>query len=272
MDVIFSGVGEAFDEARSNTSLIVSHQSSGSLRQILLDCGFNAAHAFWRHAPQPLNLDAVWVSHFHGDHFLGLPLLILRFWDENRRKPLAIVGPAGIQEKVVAAMDLAYPGFLPRIEFPIHFYPVDTSHHLRLAGLDWSFAPNDHSQSCLAVKIAHNGVSLFYSGDGRATPQSENLARDASLVVHEAFTINSLQGGHSTVKDSIAFARRARARTLALVHLNREVRSRQFQLLDSIIQAVDDLTVLLPEAGDRIALQQTPPSRGALPRGLPPAD
>ena len=81
MRVIFSGVGEALDENRSNTSLIVTHSASESFQQVLLDCGFSAAHAFWRYAPEPLHLDALWISHFHGDHFLGVPLMLLRFWE-----------------------------------------------------------------------------------------------------------------------------------------------------------------------------------------------
>jgi ribonuclease BN (tRNA processing enzyme) len=254
MEVIFSGVGEAFDEYRTNVSLIVTHRISGQLYQILLDCGFSAAHAYWRYAPEPLNLDLVWISHFHGDHFLGLPLLMLRFWEENRRKPLTILGPQGIEEKVNSAMNLAYPNFLQRIQYPIHYQEADPSQTFELAGTRWSFADSDHSQSCLAVKIVKDDMSLFYSGDGRATPSSEALAKNCTLVVHEAFTIKGLQGGHGTVEECIAFARRTQTNTLALVHLNREVRNQQSEMLQQTIQGIDDLTILLPESGDTVRL------------------
>jgi len=252
MHVIFSGVGEALDENRANTSLIVTHQAPGSFRQVLLDCGFSAAHAFWRYAVEPLNLDALWVSHFHGDHFLGVPLMLLRFWEENRRKPLTIIGPPGIENKITMAMELAYPQFIPRIQYPMQFLEADPARSMQAAGFTWSFAPNDHSQSCLAVRVSREGSSLFYSGDGRPTPDSEILARDCSLMVHEAFTIDNRQAGHGTVLDCIAFARRTRARTLALVHFNREVRNQQSRLLKATLETVEDLTVLLPEAGDQL--------------------
>ncbi|MGB5985027.1 MAG: ribonuclease Z [Desulfobacterales bacterium] len=255
LQVIFSGVGEAFDENRTNTSMIVTHHTGGSLQQVLLDCGFSAAHAFWRHAPEPLNLDAVWVSHFHGDHFLGLPLLLLRFWEENRRKPLVIIGPAGVEAKVTAAMELAYPNFLPRIQYPIEFHPVNPADRLIMAGLSWSFAPNDHAQNCLALRISTADISLFYSGDGRPTSESEALAQNCDLMIHEAFTIETLQGGHGTVRDCIEFARRVKARMLALVHLNREVRNGQSGVLRQTLESVSDLKVLLPEGGDQVTLK-----------------
>lgn len=81
MQVQFIGVGEAFDERYANTSVLVTVPGPDGPTHVLLDCGFTAAAAYYRHANVGATLDAVWVSHFHGDHFLGLPLLLLRFWD-----------------------------------------------------------------------------------------------------------------------------------------------------------------------------------------------
>jgi ribonuclease Z len=68
--VTFVGIGEAFDEGLGNTSVLVRFPSPpAAAGQILLDYGFTPAHAFWRCSPDPMGLDAIWVSHFHGDHF-----------------------------------------------------------------------------------------------------------------------------------------------------------------------------------------------------------
>ena len=77
MQVQFIGVGEAFDERYANTSVLVTVPGPDGPTHVLLDCGFTAAAAYYRHANVGAALDAVWVSHFHGDHFLGLPLLLL---------------------------------------------------------------------------------------------------------------------------------------------------------------------------------------------------
>ncbi len=92
MRVCFLGVGEAFDEHYPNTSLLVSLPGPEGGSNVLLDCGFTSPAAYYRHAPEDARtgsaLEAVWVSHFHGDHFLGLPLFLLRLWEEELDRPL----------------------------------------------------------------------------------------------------------------------------------------------------------------------------------------
>ena len=69
LEVVFLGVGEAFDESLPNTSILVRPvEESGPTTTLLLDCGFTAPPLFWREMPEPDALDGIWISHFHGDH------------------------------------------------------------------------------------------------------------------------------------------------------------------------------------------------------------
>ena len=111
MEIQFLGVGEACDEEHPNTSLLVTTSKGGSF---LLDCGFTTPHIYFGLHRQVDELDAVWISHFHGDHFFGIPLLLLRFWEMGREKRLIIAGQDGVKEKVHSAMELAYPGFIDK--------------------------------------------------------------------------------------------------------------------------------------------------------------
>lgn len=106
----FWGVGEACDPERFNTSLLVLSGSKN--HYILLDCGFTTPHRYFADCSEPNQLDALWISHFHGDNFFGVPLLLLRFWEMGRTRPLLSVGPPGLAEKVAQAVDLAYPCFV----------------------------------------------------------------------------------------------------------------------------------------------------------------
>ncbi len=72
----FIGVGEAFDEDLPNTSILVRARDERNESSILLDCGFTAPPSFWKIAKDPDDLDAIWISHFHGDHFFVLPALL----------------------------------------------------------------------------------------------------------------------------------------------------------------------------------------------------
>ena len=256
MQVTFVGVGEAFDETLGNTSLLVSFETAGIKRQMLLDCGFTAAHAFWRHSPDPLELDAVWVSHFHGDHFFGLPLLLLRFWEQGRERPLVIIGQPALEDKVTAALDLAYPRFRSKLGFEIDFLEVSPGKDLHVLDLRWSFAENGHSSPCLALRLDHDQGSVFYSGDGGPTDGSKALGADCDLIVHEAFGIEELQSGHGSVDLCIDFALEQKARALALVHMNRDVRRSRASEVRQRLARLTPLEAFLPEPGDHFLIEE----------------
>jgi ribonuclease Z len=252
--VTFVGVGEAFDEALGNTSVLVSTPSPASGGQILLDCGFTAAHAFWRCSPDPMGLDAIWVSHFHGDHFFGIPLLLLRFWEERRERPLTLVGQAGLEGRIRSAMELAYPGFLGKLQYGLSFRKATPGEEMELLGLGWSFAYTGHSSPCLALRLADGRNALFYSGDGAPTPATLSLAAGCDLIVHEAFGLDQAVPGHGTVEACINMATTCKAKALALVHINRDVRREHAQAIRARLSTLDGVRAFLPEPGDQLEI------------------
>lgn len=256
MQIIFAGVGEAFDETLSNTSLIVITKGSQK-RQVLLDCGFTAAHTFWQHSPNPMALDAVWISHFHGDHFLGLPLLLLRFWEEERTRPLSIIGQPGIEEKITNAMELAYPGFAAKLKFEIIYTEAREGQKQNRLGLDWSVAPGRHSRPCLGLRLDSKAGSLYYSGDGRPSEKTESLAMGCQLVVHEAYGLAPMLDAHGTVDGCIEFAKKTDTHHLALVHMNRQVRQANAQSVRAKLDSISDFHAFLPEPGETITIGET---------------
>jgi ribonuclease BN (tRNA processing enzyme) len=73
---------------------------------LLVDCGATSLVAMRQQGLDPAEVDAVVVSHLHGDHFGGIPFLILHCQFAGRVRPLTIVGPAGVRERVIAAMEV----------------------------------------------------------------------------------------------------------------------------------------------------------------------
>lgn len=256
MRVQFIGVGEAFDERYPNTSILVAFGRPADERHVLLDCGFTAAAAYYAHSRVGADLDAVWISHFHGDHFLGLPLLMLRFQEEGRIRPLVIVGQPGIDAKVWAGFELAYSGFRPQLSYPVSCIEAAPGRALELFGARCAFAPNEHSQTspCLAMRLDHAGASVFYSGDGRPTADSARLAQGVDLLIHEAYGLEPDTPGHGGVPGCLELARNAAARRLALVHVNRRVRRGRAPIIRSMLAEALGDHGLLPEPGDVVAV------------------
>lgn len=254
MRIKFIGVGEAFDEQLPNTSIQISVEANGVENCILLDCGPTVPPCLWQSCPDAERLDAIWISHFHGDHFFGLPALFTRFWQMKRTKPLLLIGQQGAEQIVTETFRLAYPSVADKLDYELRFVTLEPGQVVNAAGVAWRSALNDHSRRDLAVRIEKDGKSVFYSGDGLATDQTLWLAREADLAIHEAFRIDSQSPGHSTVSHCIDFARRANVRRLALVHVERtERRLRRGEILRRIA-GVSDLEVSLPEPGDEIRI------------------
>ncbi|WP_319582353.1 ribonuclease Z [uncultured Pseudodesulfovibrio sp.] len=246
MRVTFVGVGEAFDERLPNTSLLV--ESDGS--SILLDCGFNVSCRLWDYAENPIELDAVFVSHFHADHYFGLPALIVRSMQEGRTKRLTILGPSGIESRVQRLMELAYSNAMAKAGFEIFFIECVPGEDFKHSGFRFRFALNDHSMPCLAIRLDAGGKSLYYSGDGKPTDATVDLAEDCDLVVHEAFTLDEITTGHGDVGTSLDMARKSGAKACALVHMKRTIRHTMMDMIRMAVDTRPEVNAFVPEPGD----------------------
>ena len=254
IEVIFLGVGEAFDEKLPNTSILIRYKEGISPVTLLLDCGFTAPPQFWREEPNAAILDGIWISHFHGDHCLGIPALLVRFWEEGRKKALTLLGQKGIAAFIRTSLDVAYPGMYERLGFPLNFREVEPEKEVTIFGLIFQAAVTSHSQRNLALRIKAQGKSIYYSGDGKATPESISLAKGSQLIIHEAFSLEAEISGHGTVTGSITMAKQCGASNLALVHIQRKVRSQVIDEIKRFTQMTGSLNLMVPEPGFSITL------------------
>lgn len=254
MNALFVGVGEACDERLPNTSVLVRTGAGDRVVSALLDCGFTAAHHYFLHATDPEELDVLWISHFHGDHFFGTPALLLRLWEMGRRKPLLVLGQTGVEKMVRDAMELAYAGFLKKLEFPLEFSVMEPGVRRETLDCVWRCAEGVHGKRNLALRIDNGASSIFFSGDGQPTPDTLTLAEGCDLIVHEAFSVHESIGGHNSVAGSVDFALRAGARKLAVVHVRRDVRKERRGEILAALAAAKGLEAILPEPGDVVEL------------------
>jgi len=253
IEVVFLGVGEAFDERLPNTSILIRYSTEPPVT-LLLDCGFTVPPQFWREEANADVLDGIWISHFHGDHCLGIPALLVRFWEEGRKKALTILGQKGIALFIRSALDIAYPGMYERLQFPLNFEEVEPKKEVMISGLIFQSAVTSHAQRNLALRISLQGKSIYYSGDGKSTPECVSLAKGCGLIIHEAFSLDTEIPGHGTVMGSIAIAKECGASALALVHIQRTVRKKAIEEMQRFTQMAGSLNLIIPEPGFTLIL------------------
>jgi ribonuclease BN (tRNA processing enzyme) len=94
MHVIIAGSGDAFGSGgRFQTCIAVAGHAVGQ-PHTLLDCGATSLTALRLQHLDPSMISTVVISHLHGDHFGGLPFLILDGQSRHRTADLTVAGPA----------------------------------------------------------------------------------------------------------------------------------------------------------------------------------
>src|SRR5687768_15151716 len=107
VSVRFLGSGDAFGSGGRFQTCILLTSGDGAM---LIDCGASSLIAMKRFGVDPNSVDAVLLTHLHGDHFGGLPFLILDGQFSRRARPLTIAGPPGVEMRVREAMEVLFPG------------------------------------------------------------------------------------------------------------------------------------------------------------------
>src|SRR2546426_7012496 len=110
MQVVFLGTSGSWPTPKRNVSAVAIKRGP---EVILFDCGEGTQRQFMLSKLSFMQVSRVFVSHFHGDHFLGLPGMVQSMSMNGREAPLEVYGPRGIERLVGELLSLGdfTPGF-----------------------------------------------------------------------------------------------------------------------------------------------------------------
>jgi ribonuclease BN (tRNA processing enzyme) len=250
VQVRFVGSGDAFGSGGRFQACILL-RASGQDGDVLLDCCASSLVALKQQRQDPNQIGLVLVSHLHGDHFGGLPFLILDGQFGYRTRPLHVAGPAGAGERVEAAMEVLFPGSTGvRRRFPVHFHELTDRQPLRfdLEPTELVVVPfavvHASGAPALALRVTWQGHTIAYTGDTEWTEALVELARGAELLIAEGYTSQRKIRFHLDVANLEQHAGGLAARRVILTHLSADVLARAEEL--GWETASDGMTVDLP--------------------------
>jgi ribonuclease Z len=142
LSVFFAGTAGSVPTARRGLPALLVRRGAD---RILIDCGEGTQRQLVGSVGL-LDLTEIFITHFHADHWLGLPGLLKTFDLRGRDRPLAVHGPRGLRELVVLALRVA-----GRVRFELELIELEPGEELERDGY-----------RIAAVPVSHRGPAFAY--------------------------------------------------------------------------------------------------------------
>jgi len=193
----------------------------------LLDCGATTASGLCDLGIAREEIDAILISHFHGDHFAGIPFLLLAaLYEDRRRRPLWIAGPRGIRPHVHAlASAMGYAIEEREWTFPIHFVELQAGREQAIGPLQVdAFEVFHQPHTCPhALSVRFGTRRLVYSGDTGLFDALPARVGDADLFVCECTYHDNDFEYHVSHRGLVERKHEFRCGRIILTHLGEEM-------------------------------------------------
>jgi ribonuclease BN (tRNA processing enzyme) len=227
MQVRFVGCGDAFGSGgRFNTCFHVSSENVN----FLIDCGASSLPALKQQGIARDDINLVLITHFHGDHFAGLPFLLLDAQFARRTRPLVIAGPDGIETRLTQAMEVMFEhSSKTEQRFDLSVVVLKPDETRAFGAVNVTPFPVVHGASggpFLAYRIEAEGRVVAYSADTEWTETLIPAARDADLFIAEAYYHDRIVKNHLSLKTLEAHLPEIKPKRLILTHMSDDMLAR----------------------------------------------
>jgi ribonuclease Z len=177
LSVVFLGTGGPVPSARRSTASVLVMRGG---ERLLFDCGEGTQRQMQRSLGL-VQVDEIYLTHFHADHFLGLPGLVKTYDLTDRQAPLTVYGPRGLQDLFKTLGKL-----IGRIGFDLELVEIEPGDEIDVEGGEIRAFPVEH-------RVRACGYALVED----ARPGRFDLEEAVRLGVPEGPAFAALQQGET---------------------------------------------------------------------------
>lgn len=224
MRIQFLGSGDAFGSGGRLQTCILLHAED---TRILVDCGTTALIGMRRFGVDPNDIRAIVLTHLHGDHFGGIPFVILDGQLISKRTvPLLVAGPPSVRERLSQAMEVLFPGS-SKVQhgFPIEAVALHPGRSERIG--PFTVIPHlvNHASGApaFALRFESGGKVVAYSGDTEWTDGLVGAGQGADLFIAEAYFYDKPIRCHLDYATLVAQLPKLNPKRVVLTHASTEM-------------------------------------------------
>jgi ribonuclease BN (tRNA processing enzyme) len=229
----FLGTGSAINAEDIGASILINEN-------ILIDAPGGIAQAILKFGGDISKLDTIIITHLHGDHFFGLPFLLLEYMLKPRETPLNILAPAGAQKLLIKLTDLAFPGEEAErmLAHAKSFYIIHDDGKETIS----------KNISIRSYKISHGDIEtygiefwgpgnkkIFYAPDTSYSYELVKIIETIDIAILDATTSYEAIDGHMSMKQVNDLAKQFLDKVFILTHRSRyDIPPTSYSLLDNV--------------------------------------
>ena len=229
--VRFVGSGDSFGSGgRFQTCILVD----GPRSRVAIDFGTSSLIALAQQGIEPNLIDAVLLTHLHGDHCGGVPFLLIDAMLAARRtRPLTIAGPRDLVRRMGEIREALFPGshvMTPR--FSLEWIELVPGTPRALLDVVVTARPARHTAETnpTALRVEIGGRVIAYTGDTEWTDEVAAAAQNADLLIAECYYYEKPVKWHLNYPDIVRHVRGAGARRVILTHMSPEMLAHRHQV------------------------------------------
>lgn len=228
--IVVLGSADAFSSSgRGNTAWLLED----GIAPCTVDFGPTALVALKRLGRDPQRIAAIHLTHLHGDHIGGIPMLLVdAVYRAHRTAPLDITGPPGTAERVQALWrDFYADAAASELEFELRIHELRPGDTARIAGREAAaFAAQHHRGDRIALMLSLSSPAgrLAFTGDTGQCDALHDLARGADLLCAECTEFEASKAArrrHLAWSELRSLLPALGVRRVLLGHLGEEVRA-----------------------------------------------
>jgi ribonuclease BN (tRNA processing enzyme) len=222
--VRFVGSGDSFGSGgRFQTCIVVDAPGT----RFAIDFGASSLIALARQGIPPNSLDAILLTHLHGDHCGGVPFLLIdAMLAAKRDRPLTVAGPPGTHAHMATLREALFPGSAIMVpKFDLEYRELTVGAPNRVLDLVVTPRPARHTAEThpTALRVEVGGRVVAYTGDTEWTDDVARIAEGADLLIAECYFYAKPIKWHLTYPEIARHVRAAGARRVILTHMSSEM-------------------------------------------------